>query len=94
MKDYLYYVKGDKDGRETNIIVSLFDLGVFFGGILIGLFSDLWLDRRRVFLMIPFGISACFILSGIIIFNEIYFYDFSFYCAMVFFYGFFLGGPY
>jgi len=68
LKDYLHSIQ-NVSGKESNAIVSLFDLGVFFGGILIGLFSDLWLDRRRVFLMIPFGISACFILSGIIIFN-------------------------
>jgi len=93
LKDYLHHIVKVPD-RESNNIVTLFDLGVFFGGILIGLFSDLWLDRRRVFLMIPFGISACFILLGLILFNLEYTYNYSFYCAMVFFYGFFLGGPY
>jgi len=94
LKDYLSHILEVKNHAETNNIITMFDLGVFFGGILIGLFSDLWLDRRRVFLMIPFGIVACGILIGIIIFNEIYTYNYVFYMVMIFFYGFFLGGPY
>jgi len=45
----------------------MYNVGVLFGGIFVGLISDLFIDRRRVILMLPCGVMACLILSGIII---------------------------
>jgi len=81
---------GIASNSATNI-VSMFDIGIYFGGILLGLLSDRFLERRRVILMVPFCILCSIPLILLIKIPLLTVYDYG---VLSFFYGFLLGGPY
>jgi len=84
-------VKNGINNVASTQIVAVFDMGVWIGGISCGLFSDQFMERRRVLYMLPSGLMAVCIIGIYLSLTDV---TPIIYGVVSFFYGLFLGAPY